>query len=448
MQNLKLKYPNSLPFLFAAVAAIPFACYYFALMFGELFFGRPNSTWAVGFVWIPFLVFRPALVGFISGSLLWVFFRWQKKSGEVPRNVSFALFALLILLSLSGVGTGLKKVAEHEHYHAPGVSLGKDLLDKEQFLSNDKLAEIESITKDNSDGTERLIIIGETGALYAKLNAEPEAFIPFDKRVGETIPVDIDGNGTLAFMNRGGGWQPVSLLDAHGITLWLYPSENSLIGAANSMAAGDFNKDGKLEFVVGMNASGGLHVLDVKGKEIWKKAAGNVFSVEVMDKGPNGTPVILHSDAGEGIVVRNTDGEKIKTIKNCGDGPFSFLGQPATGSRPIIACDNGGLRLVDLNDNIIKKFSLHGDGHAPQGTLIYFNGSNNPPSYAFVRTVQATGRRSDLTIFDNNGTLIYHEKIEASYLAISRLLENGKGADALLVGENSRVWLYRMRMHN
>lgn len=267
--------------------------------------------------------------------------------------------------------------------------------------------------------------------------------------MGKTIPVDIDGNGTLAFMNRGGGWQPVSLLDAHGRTLWLYPSENSLIGgAADSMAAGDFNKDGKLEFVVGMNAGGGLHVLDAKGKEIWEKTAGNVFSVEVLDKGPNGIPVILHSDAGEGIVVRNADGEKIKTIKNCGDGHFSFLGQPATGSRPMIVCDNGGLRLVDLNDNITKKLSLPGDGHAPQGTLVYFNGPNNPPSYAFVRTVQATGRRSDLTIFDNNGTLIYHEKIEASCLAISRLLEKEKGVDALLVGENSTVWLYRMKIQN
>jgi hypothetical protein len=445
---MKFKYPNSLPFIFAAVAAIPFASYYFALMFGELVFGRPSSTWAIGFVWIPFLLFRPALAGFIFGSLLWLFFRWQKKSGEVPRKVSLALFILLVLLSLFGVGTGLRKVDEHEHYHAPEVSLGKDLLDKEQFLTNGKLTEIESITRDNSDGTERLIVIGETGALYPKLKAEPEAFIPFDKSVGETIPVDVDGNGTLAFMNRGGGWQPVSLLDASGRTLWLYPSADSLIGgSADSMAAGDLNKDGRLEFVVGMNAGGGLHVLDAKGKELWKKDAGNVFSVEVLDKGPNGTPVILHSDAGKGIVVRKADGTQIKTIKNCGDGHFSLLDQSGTDSRPLLVCDDGGLRLVDLNDNIIKKFSLPGGGHAPKGTLIYFDGPNNPPSYAFVRTVQATGRRSDLTIFNNNGTLIYHEKIEASYLAISRLPENDK-ADTLLVGENSRVWAYRMRLHN
>jgi hypothetical protein len=133
---MKLKYPNSLPFVFAALAAIPFVCYYFALMFGELFFGRPSSTWAIGFVWIPVMVFRPALVGFIFGSLFWIFSRWRKKTGEVPRRVSYLLLGFVILLSLSGVGTGLKKVAEHEHYHAPGVSLGKDLLDKEQFLTN------------------------------------------------------------------------------------------------------------------------------------------------------------------------------------------------------------------------------------------------------------------------------------------------------------------------
>lgn len=443
---MKLKYPNSLPFLFAAVAAIPFACHYFALMFGELFFGRPSSTWALGFVWIPFLVFRPALIGFIFGSLLWLFFRWQKKSGEVPGKVSLSLFILLFFLGLSGMGTGLKKVAEHENYHAPGVALGTDLFDKEQFLTNDKLTEVESITRETSDGTKKLIIIGETGALYATSNAKQDVFIPFDKRVGETIPVDIDRNGIFGFMNRGGGWQPVSLLDANGKTLWIFPSKDSLLAAADSMAAGDLNRDGRLEFVVGMNAGGGLHVLDVTGKEIWKKGAGNVFSVEVLDKIP--APTILHSDAGRGIVVRNSDGEEIKTIKNCGDGHFSFLDQSDASSKPLLVCEDHGLRLVDLDDQIVKELKLPGDGHAPKGTLVYFNGPNNPPFYAFVRTVQATGRRSDLTIFDNNGTIIYHEKIEASCLAISPLNEEDKGVDALLVGENSRVWRYRMRMKN
>jgi hypothetical protein len=227
----------------------------------------------------------------------------------------------------------------------------------------------------------------------------------------------------------------------------MYPSEKLASGnAADSMAAGDLNKDGKLEFVVGMNASGGLHLLDAAGREIWKRDAGNVFSVEILDKGPNAAPEILHSDAGVGIVVRNADGETIRTIKNCGDGHFSLLGQPTTDSSPLLVCDDRDLRLVDLNDNVTKKFRLPGGGHAPQGGIIYFNGPNNPPFYAFVRTIQATGRRSDLTVYDNNGNLIYHEKIEASYLALSPLTDKEKGVDALLVGENSRVWLYRMKI--
>jgi hypothetical protein len=189
-------------------------------MFGELFFGRPSSTWAIGFVWIPFLTLWPALIGFIFGSLLWLFYRWQKISGEIPKKVSLALLALLFVVSFCGAGAGLWKVAEHEQYHAPGIALGKDLFDKEQFLTNDKLTDIESISWYTLHGNTELIIIGETGALFVKPNAEPKNFIPFDKKVGETIPVDIDGNGSIEFINRGGGWQPVSLLDPHGKTLW------------------------------------------------------------------------------------------------------------------------------------------------------------------------------------------------------------------------------------
>lgn len=448
---MKLKYPNSLPFICTGIAAIPFLCYYFALMFGELFFGRPSSTWAIGFVWIPFLIFRPALIGLIVGFIIWIVFKRLRVSGEIPKKVLYPLLTLLILASISSVAVGLKKVFEREDYYAPRIAKGKDLLQKEQFLANDKLIEIMSIStnKDKPDNNEKLIIIGERRALLAGLNGEPKAFISFDRRVGETVPVDVEGNGIFEFMNRGGGWQPVSLLDSNGRTLWMYPSEDSLLrGAADTMAAGDFNKDGKLEFVVGMNASGGLHMLDAKGKEIWKRSAGNVFSVEIVDINNDGALEILHSDAGEGIVIRKADGEKIRTIRNCGDGHFSLLYQGNLNKEPLLVCDDNKLKLVDLKDNVVRVFDLPGGGHTPKGCLVYFNGIDKPPHYAFVRTIQATGKRSDLTVFDPNGKLAYHEIFRASYLAMTPLRQRANRFDSLLVGENSRVWLHKMNIHN
>jgi hypothetical protein len=329
------------------------------------------------------------------------------------------------------------------------VTLGNNLLERQPFLTNDKLSSIRSITKAKSDSAMNLIIAGESGALTVDQNGKQGAFILFDRRVGETVPVKAQENEPLKFMNRGGGWQPVSLLDSNGRTLWMYPVEKR--DAADSMAAGDLNRDGKLEFLVGMNGRGGLHLLDANGKEIWEKPAGNVFSVEVLDKGPSGAPEILHS--GNGIVVRNADGNEIRTIKNCDGGNFTLLGQSAVGTNPLIVCVYGeprlgGLRLVDLTDNVVRSFKLPGYGHAPQGAVVYLNGPNNPPFYAFVRTIQASGWGSDLTIYDSDGALIFHETYEAYYLTLASLTEKRDGLDVLLVGENSRVWLYRMRIHN
>lgn len=447
---MKLKYPNSLPFIFMAIAAMPFLCYYFALMFGEALFGRPSSTWAIGFFWIPFLLFRPALIGFIVGSIIWIIFRLRKISGEIPKKIFSWLLALLILISISGVALGLKKVFEHENYYTPRISVGSELLQKEQFIANDKLVEVMSISvnKDKSDGNEKIIIIGERGAFFVTPNGEPGPFVSFDRRVGETFPVDVEGNGVLEFMNRGGGWQPVSLLDSNGRTQWIYPKRDSKLGdAADEMASGDLDGDGILEFVVGMNGSGGLHVLNAKGQELWKREAGNVFSVEIVDINKDGSPEILHSDTGQGIVIRKANGDKIGTIKTS-HGDFSLLNQNNTDSEPLIVYDSDKLQLIDLKGNVKKYFDLPGGGHTPKGTIVYFNGHNNPPYYAFIRTIQATGQRSDLTVFDSNGNLVYHEIFKASYLAIAPLPDKGKGSDSMLIGENSRVWLYRMKIHN
>lgn len=448
---MKLKYPNSLPFICTGIAAIPFLCYYFALMFGELIFGRPSSTWAIGFVWIPFLVFRPALTGLIIGFIIWIVFYLLKISGEIPKKVLYSLLTLMILINISSVALGLKKVFEHENYYVPRIVTGKELLQREQFLSNDKLIEVRSISinTNKSNANEELIIIGERGALFTELNGEPRAFVSFDRRVGETVPVDVEGNGVLEFMNRGGGWQPVSLLDSQGRTLWMYPSEELSASkeAADTMAAGDIDKDGMLDFIIGMNGSGGLHVLDAKGKEIWKQNAVNVFSVEVLDIDKDGTPEILHSGSGEGITIRKANGDKIITIKNT-DGHFSLLHQDNSENEPLIIYDNHRLNLTDLKGNVKKSFELPGGGHTPKGTLVYFNGISNPPYYAFARTIQATGMRSDLTVFDYDGKLVYHEIFQASYLAIAPLRGKEKEVDSLLIGENSKVWLYNMKIRN
>ena len=349
-------------------------------------------------------------------------------------------YVILLIVLVAGFVTASCRPARP----APKIVLGSDVIVKNLFYKNQKLRGVMSISfgRFSSDSENEIAIVSKNGAQFLTYAGAERAFISFDREGGKTVSIKVHSDGIYEFMNRGGGWQQVSLLNSKGNTKWSYPSDDN--GAANDMVAGDLNGDGELEFIVGMNARGGLRVLDANGNLIHRYEAGNVFSVEVLDINNDGAPEILHSDSGVGIVIRRANGDKIGVIKNT-SGHFSLLQPSILYKETIIVYidKNDNLNLIDIKGNIIKTFKLPGWGYrSTEGTVAYLNGSKAPPYFAFVRTIKATLGRSALFIFDSAGQLIYHEIMPSSHLAIAAFKMQGQDYEKLLVGENSSVWEY------
>jgi len=80
----------------------------------------------------------------------------------------------------------------------------------------------------------------------------------------------------------------------------------------DDMAAEDVDGDGELEFAVGFNGGGGVHLVEADGREAWHRPDGNVWHVEMVDADGDGRPEIVHSNAGGEMKIRNAQGDVMR----------------------------------------------------------------------------------------------------------------------------------------
>ena len=347
---------------------------------------------------------------------------------------------VLILLALLYMITDVKPTPTLE----TGILNGEETLSKTILVSEPEIGNVTSlrVLTNLSDTDAVLLVIGNKGALMLTPQGRVKSVVKFEERAGKVEPVRAGNNGEFEYVNRGGGWQPVSLFGSDGKLKWKYPTQEFAKNAPDDMVALDINNDSVLEFIVGMNGSGGLRAFEYSGKEIWMKDASNVFSVATVRE--NDIEEIIHTDGRE-TVVRSLNGDKLRSFKLPFD-TFVMGRWPNHGNDPvIIGLSDMSIRAFDLNGSPVGSLPIQRTGTMVGVTPIDFRGQG-VKHYAAVVSLRASMNLSELYLFDRNDSLIYHEVLKGMYPSVTAIpARNSEGEFLLVGGDDGTVTQYRMK---
>lgn len=324
----------------------------------------------------------------------------------------------------------------------PRIEITEQEIQRRIVVTNIAL-NINSMTATSWHGQETISVGGGGGAAFIDRNYRPLQLVRFfDVHLRTTVPVDINRDGVYEYMDRGGGWQPVKLVSSEGRLLWEFPDRKSGL-AADQMAAGDLDRDGHVDFAVGMNAAGGLYLFNSDGTVKWRREAGNVFAVEIVDVDGDGQPEIVHIDGGR-IVIRDKRGEIIRQ--------FQFPSHPV--DHLVWKLDHNEFRVVGTRDGFIHIYDLQGKElrrvRLPrvEGYVASLRPIRHAGAVYYAASIHAPYHYNNgyFYIFDEAGRVL-HKEIFATRLGGLLVLPNPahQDSDVLLVGVGSQVIEYQMK---
>ena len=339
--------------------------------------------------------------------------------------------------------TEMKEVGE------PGVVTGAGFLQQTAFLSDPRLGTVTDIAFGKLDPTAgvAMVIAGQDGAAFATKDGQVKSFSAFPDSYDRVDIIDVEEDGVCEFMNRG-SWGSRAALIAHGgDLLWTYGRESM---GVNDMCGGDVNGDGQLEFAVGFNGAGGVHLVDGRGKVVWRRSDRNVWHVEMMDVNGDGKPEILHSNAGGQLTARDASGDTVSQTRLTGGdeaniylNKFSLCHWPTRSSPQLVMVGGSdAAALFDSTGTLTAEFTAEGMNQfgEARGALVKLQ-ANAPDYFAALASYQMA-ERSVLYVYDANKALVYEEILPGRDHAIAVAPIGASGAEALLIGVEGRVLKY------
>lgn len=364
-------------------------------------------------------------------------------------GLAVLLFIIVFSFTRNSIAPFLPYLKMPEEFENPGVLIGTDFLSKEIFIQDSNLGTITDIAFGEFDSIpgQEIGIAGTRGALFVDDNRNIKSSALFKVPTQHVDIVDVEGDHTCEYLDRGGHWQPVSLINYDGKAIWTY---NKFVGV-DDITAGDIDEDGILEFVVGLNGDGGVCLLDRNSKERWKQSDSNVWHVELVDTDGNGSLEIVHSNACGIMTVRDAHGE----IISCSEpavylDDFSITAWPTKHSKQYaLQAGKKSIRVLDFNGKTIAKYSapLSGclGGHA-RGVSIKID---RLKSEFFAVIVELdVWNKSLLCIYGQDNLLVYQEIIPEICASIASIPSTIPDNEALLVGCNGIVWQYSLSYRN
>ncbi len=365
----------------------------------------------------------------------------------IKKGMWFSAGSIPLVLVLGAIivrnpAASMPELKMRDELKSPRIVKNMDRLTKSVLLEDERLGYITDIAfRKGSDGKPgQMILAGTRGALFIA-DGDTSKFVAFSPRQDHVDSIYLDSHGTHGFMNRGAWCSQARVMDESGRVLWSYGERSPGI---DDMASGDINGDGNVEYVVGFNGGGGIHLLDSQGKKQWEFSDGNVWHVEIADLDGDGRKKIVHSNAAGEIKVRDSQGKVIsKSRPTPYFSDFSLIRWPGSGSpqRLLLAEDNA-VWIFDDKANVLAKFLAPDAGTLGfgRGTLFAMEKEKN-----FVATIVdfKNWERSILYLHDPSGQLVYQEIMPESCRSISIVSDDQSKSTGLVIGCKGKLFEYR-----
>jgi hypothetical protein len=296
----------------------------------------------------------------------------------------------------------------------------------------------------NGDAEPELAVVGTAGAVFVGSDHQVRKAVRFPVRISTPVILVLGKRDAApSFLAEGFATYKVRLLDENGTLRWKYGYWCGIGGSA----AGDLNGDGKIEVAVGLNAWGGIRLLDMEGKELWRKRdKGNIWHVEIVNAQGGEGGKIIHSNAGGLLSVRDGTGKELVTFGT----PFhvASFGLARWGS------ESQARRIIVPGKDVIEVFDLSGyrtmELEAPGSRANEADRTTaTPVCFSADRCYEATlvedwvRKRSVLYLNDQAGKLSYQEIFDHRCAAVGTIpTAPGAKGQALLVGCTGEIWEY------
>jgi len=309
----------------------------------------------------------------------------------------------------------------------PRVVLGNSLLSKVEI----RVSEIGVIT-DVEPERESTLVVGRRGAAFLSDAGSVLSRVQFENCRADVVAV------SAGYLCRGAWNVPVILFSPEGKTLLSYQGGT---GGVDDATVGTFN--GTDRIIVGFNGMGGVRMLDVGGKEIWKQNDGNVWHVEAVKSNEMGDTEILHSNARGEITIRDASGNILE--HHPAEVYMAHFSLTAWGNEPsrnkLLMPGEGSVFVVDMKGKTRARLP------APDSESIQARGKGAPVRlkagalfYASILRYELWGK-SVLYVHDPSGQLVYEEVMNQDCGDV-RSVPGRHGTEDLLVGCNNNLRKY------
>ncbi len=293
-----------------------------------------------------------------------------------------------------------------------------------------------------------LVVAGEQGASSYTRDGRPVSSWAFPEEQDHVEIVDVEGDGTCEFWERGEFSDGPALFSHEGKLRWRAAQGSSERGTADS-CAGDANGDGLLEFAVGTDNRRGLRLLDRTGQVLWEEPAPNLMHLEMIDVNRDGRREIMHNGQTGGLAVRDAQGRLLRELRLGRPGSFTFAAffsvtpwPTAASPEHVLRPSANSLQLLDVSGKQVAKFAAPKVGTFCQtiGTPVRLR-AGVPPYFAVVASFLAADR-SILYVYDEKQQLVYQEVLTEKAGALAARPRPKSQIESLLVGGNGRVLEY------